>query len=99
MGEAMQLGLGAPCPAALSTPHPSQLFLLEEMRERKFDGFARVIQKAWRRHVAIRKYEQMREEGKDGDASTSAPLLGCSSPGTAQLPDHTVRHPASFPTS
>ena len=48
----------------LSTPCPSQLFLLEEMRERKFDGFARVIQKAWRRHVAIRKYEQMREEGK-----------------------------------
>lgn len=45
---------------------PSQLFLLEEMRERKFDGFARVIQKAWRRHVAIRKYEQMREEGKSG---------------------------------
>lgn len=41
-----------------------QLFLLEEMRERKFDGFARIIQKAWRRHIAIRKYEQMREEGK-----------------------------------
>lgn len=36
------------------------------MRERKFDGFARVIQKAWRRHIAIRKYEQMREEGKAG---------------------------------
>lgn len=44
--------------------HPAQLFLLEEMRERKFDGFARTIQKAWRRHVAIRKYEEMREEGK-----------------------------------
>lgn len=41
-----------------------QLFLLEEMRERKFDGFARTIQKAWRRHVAIRKYEEMREEGE-----------------------------------
>ena len=53
-------------PSVLSTPCPSQLFLLEEMRERKFDGFARVIQKAWRRHVAIRKYEQMREEGKAG---------------------------------
>lgn len=50
----------------LSTACPSQLFLLEEMRERKFDGFARVIQKAWRRHIAIRKYEQMREEGKAG---------------------------------
>ncbi|XP_060641133.2 unconventional myosin-If isoform X1 [Anolis sagrei] len=42
--------------------NPESLFLLEEMRERKFDGFARVIQKAWRRHIAIRKYEQMREE-------------------------------------
>lgn len=43
---------------------PAQLFLLEEMRERKFDGFARTIQKAWRRHVAVRKYEEMREEGE-----------------------------------
>ncbi|XP_077187650.1 unconventional myosin-If isoform X2 [Paroedura picta] len=42
--------------------NPESLFLLEEMRERKFDGYARVIQKAWRRHIAIRKYEQMREE-------------------------------------
>ena len=41
-----------------------QLFRLEEMRERKFDGFARTIQKAWRRHVAVRKYEEMREEGE-----------------------------------
>ncbi|XP_010168357.1 unconventional myosin-If, partial [Antrostomus carolinensis] len=45
--------------------NPESLFLLEEMRERKFDGFARVIQKAWRRHVAIRKYEQMREEASN----------------------------------
>uniref|UniRef100_G3T7I8 Myosin IF n=1 Tax=Loxodonta africana TaxID=9785 RepID=G3T7I8_LOXAF len=42
-----------------------QLFLLEEMRERKFDGFARTIQKAWRRHVAVRKYEEMREEASN----------------------------------
>uniref|UniRef100_A0A8C5SFQ8 Myosin IF n=1 Tax=Laticauda laticaudata TaxID=8630 RepID=A0A8C5SFQ8_LATLA len=42
--------------------NPESLFLLEEMRERKFDGYARVIQKAWRHHIAIRKYEQMREE-------------------------------------
>ncbi|XP_013926053.1 PREDICTED: unconventional myosin-If-like, partial [Thamnophis sirtalis] len=41
------------------------LFLLEEMRERKFDGYARVIQKAWRRHIAVRKYEQMREEASN----------------------------------
>lgn len=42
--------------------NPESLFLLEEMRERKFDGYARIIQKAWRRHIATRKYEQMREE-------------------------------------
>jgi len=41
-----------------------QLFLLEEMRERKFDTFARIIQKAWRKYIARRKYEQMREEGE-----------------------------------
>ncbi|XP_038628393.1 unconventional myosin-If [Tachyglossus aculeatus] len=45
--------------------NPESLFLLEEMRERKFDGFARTIQKAWRRHVAVRKYEQMREEASN----------------------------------
>ncbi|XP_036305816.1 unconventional myosin-If isoform X2 [Pipistrellus kuhlii] len=45
--------------------NPESLFLLEEMRERKFDGFARTIQKAWRRHVAIRKYEEMREEASN----------------------------------
>lgn len=59
-------GAGWPLAGRAHPPCPSQLFLLEEMRERKFDGFARVIQKAWRRHVAIRKYEQMREEGKAG---------------------------------
>lgn len=41
----------------------SQLFLLEEMRERKYDGYARVIQKSWRKFVARKKYVQMREEG------------------------------------
>lgn len=45
--------------------NPESLFLLEEMRERKFDGFARTIQKAWRRHVAVRKYEEMREEASN----------------------------------
>lgn len=43
---------------------PLQLFLLEEMRERKFDTFARIIQKCWRRFIARKKYEQMREEGE-----------------------------------
>lgn len=45
--------------------NPESLFLLEEMRERKFDGFARTIQKAWRRHIAVRKYEEMREEASN----------------------------------
>ncbi|CAF90088.1 unnamed protein product, partial [Tetraodon nigroviridis] len=45
--------------------HRSELFLLEEMRERKFNGYARVIQKAWRKHVAVRKYVKMREEASD----------------------------------
>ncbi|XP_033030579.1 unconventional myosin-Ie-like [Lacerta agilis] len=44
---------------------PESLFLLEEMRERRYDGYARVIQQAWRKHVAIRKYIQMREEASN----------------------------------
>uniref|UniRef100_H3CXS5 Osteoclast-stimulating factor 1 n=1 Tax=Tetraodon nigroviridis TaxID=99883 RepID=H3CXS5_TETNG len=45
--------------------NPESLFLLEEMRERKFDTFARIIQKCWRRFIARKKYEQMREEASD----------------------------------
>ncbi|KAL3047184.1 hypothetical protein OYC64_021413 [Pagothenia borchgrevinki] len=45
--------------------NPESLFLLEEMRERKFDTFARIIQKSWRRFIARKKYEQMREEASD----------------------------------
>ncbi|XP_034265184.1 unconventional myosin-Ie isoform X2 [Pantherophis guttatus] len=44
---------------------PESLFLLEEMRERKYDGHARAIQKAWRKHIARKKYVQMREEASD----------------------------------
>ncbi|XP_051234466.1 unconventional myosin-Ie isoform X2 [Dicentrarchus labrax] len=44
---------------------PESLFLLEETRERKFDGYARIIQKAWRKYVARKKYVQMREEASD----------------------------------
>ncbi|XP_077384353.1 myosin IEb isoform X2 [Festucalex cinctus] len=44
---------------------PESLFLLEEMRERKYNGYARLIQKAWRKHVAVRKYVKMREEASD----------------------------------
>ncbi|KAL6108221.1 myo1f [Pungitius sinensis] len=45
--------------------NPESLFLLEEMRERKFDTFARIIQKSWRKYIARKKYEQMREEASD----------------------------------
>nr|XP_015198569.1 PREDICTED: unconventional myosin-Ie [Lepisosteus oculatus] len=44
---------------------PESLFLLEETRERKFDGYARAIQKAWRKYQARKKYVQMREEASD----------------------------------
>ncbi|XP_056463319.1 unconventional myosin-Ie isoform X1 [Gadus chalcogrammus] len=44
---------------------PESLFLLEETRERKFDGYARTIQKAWRKYMARKKYVQMREEACD----------------------------------
>ncbi|MED6267714.1 Unconventional myosin-Ie [Characodon lateralis] len=44
---------------------PESLFLLEEMRERKYNSYARVIQKAWRKHIAVRKYVKMREEASD----------------------------------
>ncbi|KAM6981227.1 unconventional myosin-Ie isoform 2-T2 [Aplochiton taeniatus] len=44
---------------------PESLFLLEETRDRKFDGHARAIQKAWRKYLARKKYVQMREEASD----------------------------------
>uniref|UniRef100_A0A8C5R4E2 Myosin IE n=1 Tax=Leptobrachium leishanense TaxID=445787 RepID=A0A8C5R4E2_9ANUR len=44
---------------------PESLFLLEEMRERKYDAYARVIQKAWRKHTAVRKYIRMREDASN----------------------------------
>ncbi|KAI8789436.1 unconventional myosin-Ie-like isoform X1 [Biomphalaria glabrata] len=45
--------------------NPESLFLLEEMRERKFDSFARTIQKVWRKHHAQQKYFKLREEASD----------------------------------
>ncbi|KAJ8407711.1 hypothetical protein AAFF_G00267550 [Aldrovandia affinis] len=44
---------------------PESLFLLEETRERKFDGYARAIQRAWRKYTERKKYVQMREEASD----------------------------------
>jgi len=38
------------------------LFLLEELRDRKFDGYARVIQKCFRKYNARKKYQQIKEE-------------------------------------
>ena len=40
-----------------------QLFLLEEMRERKYDSFARTIQKAYRQYKARQQYMQMKMQG------------------------------------
>ncbi|XP_041364734.1 unconventional myosin-Ie-like [Gigantopelta aegis] len=45
--------------------NPESLFLLEEVRERKFDSFARVIQKAYRKHHAVRLNQKKREEASD----------------------------------
>lgn len=45
--------------------NPESLFLLEEMRERKFDTYARVIQKAYRKYHARKTYYKLREEASD----------------------------------
>ncbi|CAL8101968.1 unnamed protein product [Orchesella dallaii] len=41
---------------------PESLFQLEELRERKYDGFARVIQRAFRKYFAQRQRQKQREE-------------------------------------
>uniref|UniRef100_A0A8R1YX87 Uncharacterized protein n=1 Tax=Pristionchus pacificus TaxID=54126 RepID=A0A8R1YX87_PRIPA len=45
--------------------NPESLFLLEEMRERKYDAFARKIQKAWRRFNARKHHSKMKEQASD----------------------------------
>ncbi|XP_052276602.1 unconventional myosin-Ie-like isoform X2 [Dreissena polymorpha] len=45
--------------------NPESLFLLEEMRERKFDSYARVIQKSWRKYHARQQYFKQKEEASD----------------------------------
>lgn len=45
--------------------NPESLFLLEETRERKFDGFARVIQKAWRQFAARKQHIKQKEQAAD----------------------------------
>ncbi|XP_013379437.1 unconventional myosin-Ie [Lingula anatina] len=45
--------------------NPESLFLLEEVRERKYDGYARTIQKAFRKYNARKFYVKLREQASD----------------------------------
>ncbi|KAL3989715.1 Myosin head (motor domain) family protein [Acanthocheilonema viteae] len=42
--------------------NPESLFLLEEMRERKYDSYARVIQKAFKKFTAQKRYAKLKED-------------------------------------
>lgn len=44
---------------------PEALFLLEELRERKYDGFARRIQKAWRRYKSEQYFFELKQKASD----------------------------------
>ncbi|XP_071795334.1 unconventional myosin-Ie-like [Asterias amurensis] len=44
---------------------PESLFLLEEQRERKFDQYARILQKAFRRFNAHKYYLRLKEQASD----------------------------------
>lgn len=44
---------------------PESLHLLEDMRLRKFDNYARIIQKAMKRFCAARVYQRQREQATD----------------------------------
>lgn len=44
---------------------PESLFLLEEMRERRYDHHARVIQKAFRKYFARRQYLRLKQQAAD----------------------------------
>ncbi|KHN83240.1 Unconventional myosin-Ie [Toxocara canis] len=45
--------------------NPESLFLLEEMRERKYDGYARIIQKAFRKFNAQKHYMKVKTSKLD----------------------------------
>ncbi|CAH1796060.1 unnamed protein product [Owenia fusiformis] len=45
--------------------NPESLFLLEEIRERKFDHYARLIQKAFRQYNGRKYYLRLREQASD----------------------------------
>lgn len=42
--------------------NPESLFMLEESRERRYDQFARVLQKAFRRFTAVKRHAKEKEE-------------------------------------
>uniref|UniRef100_A0A915PJ71 Uncharacterized protein n=1 Tax=Setaria digitata TaxID=48799 RepID=A0A915PJ71_9BILA len=42
--------------------NPESLFLLEEMRERKYDSYARIIQKAFKKFTARKRHAKLKEE-------------------------------------
>ncbi|EFO21723.1 hypothetical protein LOAG_06763 [Loa loa] len=42
--------------------NPESLFLLEEMRERKYDSYARVIQKAFKKFTARKRHAKLKED-------------------------------------
>ncbi|CAF1329366.1 unnamed protein product [Adineta steineri] len=44
---------------------PESLHVLEDMRLRKFDNYARIIQKAMKRFCAVRVYQKQREQATD----------------------------------
>lgn len=43
---------------------PESLFMLEELRERKYDGFARIIQRAYRRYRSRKFYLECKKQCK-----------------------------------
>jgi myosin-1 len=44
---------------------PESLFLLEEQRDRKYHGYAKIIQRAYRKHKARKYYKEMRAKASD----------------------------------
>ncbi|XP_068083790.1 unconventional myosin-Ie [Anabrus simplex] len=44
---------------------PESLFMLEELRERKFNQYARIIQKAFKKYFARRQNEKQKDEASD----------------------------------
>lgn len=49
-------------PAQVFVKNPESLFLLEEVRERKFDTYARRIQTFYRRWKAQQYYEELKQK-------------------------------------